>query len=105
MSADSRSFVDGASIHSFVTVESIIHSLMRFLSILLAAGTASLALAALAREKKKRVSKLKFFSVNESGLEFGITNLPGTNGKDYVWPTLSTIDVSKHLEHSSELPH
>ena len=104
MSADSRSFVDGASIHSFVTVESI-HSLMRFLSILLATGTASLALAALVGEKKKRVSKLKFFSVNESGLEFGITNLPGTNGKDYVWPTLSTIDVSKHLERGSELPH
>ena len=52
MSADLRSFVDGASIHSFVAVESIIHSLMRFLLILLAAGTASLALAALIGKRK-----------------------------------------------------
>jgi len=55
---------------------------MHFLSILLAAGMASLALAALVGEKKKRVPKLKFFGVNESGPEFGNTNLSGTKGKD-----------------------
>ena len=43
---------------------------------------ASLALAALVGEKKKRVPKLKFFGVNESGPEFGNTNLSGTKGKD-----------------------
>ncbi|OCL02633.1 glycoside hydrolase family 5 protein [Glonium stellatum] len=66
---------------------------MRFFSLLLAAGTAGLALAAPIGEKKKRVSKMKFFGVNESGPEFGNTNLPGTKGKDYTWPTLSTIDT------------
>ncbi|KAF2810512.1 endo-beta-1,4-glucanase [Mytilinidion resinicola] len=66
---------------------------MHFFSILLAAGTASLALAAPITDKKKRVSKFQFFGVNESGPEFGNTNLPGALGKDYVWPTLSTIDT------------
>lgn len=66
---------------------------MNFFSILLAAGTASLALAAPVGEKKKQASKLKFFGVNESGPEFGNTNRPGTKGKDYFWPTLSTIDT------------
>ena len=65
---------------------------MRFFSILLAASTSSLALAAPVGEKEKRVSKLKFFGVNESGPELGNTNLPGTQGRNYVWPTLSTIE-------------
>ena len=51
--------------------------------------TAALALAA----PTKRASKLQFFGVNESGPEFGEGNLPGTYGKDYIWPTLSTIDT------------
>lgn len=67
---------------------------MRFSTCLLAAGTASLALAApLEGRPSKRASKLKFFGVNESGPEFGTSNLPGTLGTDYVWPTLSTIDT------------
>lgn len=66
---------------------------MRFLSILLAAGTASLALAA---PVSPRAKTFKFFGVNESGPEFGNKNFPGTKGKDYVWPTLSTIDVSEY---------
>ncbi|KAF2083299.1 glycoside hydrolase family 5 protein [Saccharata proteae CBS 121410] len=64
---------------------------MRFFPIILAAGTAGLALAA--PTKKRSSSKLTFFGVNESGPEFGETNLPGTKGTDYVWPTLSTIDT------------
>ncbi|KAH8792053.1 glycoside hydrolase superfamily, partial [Hyaloscypha finlandica] len=37
---------------------------------------------------KKRVSKFKFFGVNESGAEFGNSScLPGTLGKDYTWAT------------------
>ncbi|KAF2201350.1 endo-beta-1,4-glucanase [Delitschia confertaspora ATCC 74209] len=63
---------------------------MRFISLLAAALTASLAVAAPVKEK--RVSKFKFFGVNESGPEFGEKNFPGTKGKDYVWPTQSTID-------------
>ena len=43
--------------------------------------------------KTKRVSKLKFFGVNESGPEFGTGIFPGTLNKDYVWPTLSTYDT------------
>jgi endoglucanase len=66
---------------------------MHFASILLAASTAGFALAASVTEKKKRVSKFQFFGVNESGPEFGNTNFPGVKGTDYVWPTLSTIDV------------
>ena len=60
-------------------------------STILAASTASLALAAPVQQK--RANKLQFFGVNESGPEFGETNLPGTKDTDYVWPTLSTIDT------------
>ncbi|KAF2651965.1 glycoside hydrolase family 5 protein [Lophiostoma macrostomum CBS 122681] len=63
---------------------------MRFSSTLLAALTVGLAIAA--PVKTKRATKFKFFGVNESGPEFGNKNLPGTLGKDYTWPTLSTID-------------
>ncbi|KAF2263424.1 endo-beta-1,4-glucanase [Lojkania enalia] len=63
---------------------------MRFASALLAALTAGIAVAA--PVKMKRVSKFKFFGVNESGPEFGNKNIPGIKNKDYVWPTLSTID-------------
>lgn len=70
---------------------------MRFSTILLAAGTASLAIAAPldpnTKSISKRVSKFKFFGINESGPEFGEGKLPGTLNTDYVWPTLSTIDT------------
>lgn len=55
--------------------------------------TAALALAAPTKHKHKRAGKLKFFGVNESGPEFGEGTLPGTYGKEYTWPTLSTIDT------------
>jgi endoglucanase len=63
---------------------------MRFISVLLAAATAGLAIAA--PVTTKRATKFKFFGVNEAGPEFGNKNLPGTKGKDYIWPTKSTID-------------
>ena len=59
---------------------------MRFGNLLVAASTAVLAVAAPSVEKKKRVSKFKFFGVNESGAEFGNTAIPGQLGKDYTWP-------------------
>ncbi|PPQ70299.1 hypothetical protein CVT26_014584 [Gymnopilus dilepis] len=37
-------------------------------------------------------TKFKFFGVNESGAEFGQTVIPGTLGKDYTWPSPSSID-------------
>jgi hypothetical protein len=43
------------------------------------------AVAAPSTEKKKRVSKLQYFGVNESGAEFGNTAIPGELGKDYTW--------------------
>lgn len=81
---------------------------MRFTSMLFAAVTAGLAIAAPVEKRAKRfkcrhqllAGLLQFsnstsvFGVNESGPEFGNKNFPGTKGKDYVWPTLSTIDVS-----------
>ena len=65
---------------------------MHFLSLLAAAGTAVLALAA-PTKKEKRAGKLQFFGVNESGPEFGDGKFPGVYGVDYTWPTLSTIDT------------
>lgn len=59
---------------------------MRFGNILLAASTTVLAVAAPSGQKKKRVSKLQFFGVNESGAEFGSGSIPGELGKDYTWP-------------------
>ncbi|KAH8601353.1 putative endo-beta-1,4-glucanase B [Bisporella sp. PMI_857] len=66
---------------------------MRFGSLLCAASTAGLAIAAPATEKEKRVSKFQWFGVNEAGAEFGNAVLPGTLGKDYTWPVTSTIDT------------
>jgi endoglucanase len=75
---------------------------MRFVSILLAAATASIAVAA---PVEKRAKRFKFFGVNESGPEFGNKNFPGVKGKDYVWPTFSTIDVSTELDCPSSDGH
>jgi endoglucanase len=35
----------------------------------------------------------QWFGVNESGAEFGATNIPGTLGTDYTWPNTSAIDI------------
>lgn len=70
---------------------------MRLTTYFTAAGLAALAFAAPA--SRKRSGKLQFVGVNESGPEFGESNLPGVYGTDYYWPTLSTIDtfVSKGM--------
>ncbi|KAK6538471.1 hypothetical protein TWF694_010054 [Orbilia ellipsospora] len=36
--------------------------------------------------------KFKFVGVNESSAEFGQNSIPGTLGKDYTWPSPSSID-------------
>ena len=67
---------------------------MLFKDIFAAAAFASTAFAA--PSEKRQSNKLEWFGINESGAEFGEKNFPGVKNKDYVWPTLSTIDVSKH---------
>ncbi|KAI0363603.1 endoglucanase [Pilatotrama ljubarskyi] len=37
-------------------------------------------------------TKFKFFGVNESGAEFGNNVIPGQLGKDYTWPSPTSID-------------
>ena len=37
-------------------------------------------------------TKFAYFGVNESGAEFGNTVIPGQLGKDYTWPSPSSID-------------
>ena len=67
---------------------------MRFGSLLVAASTAVLVVAAPSMEKKKRVSKFRWFGVNESGAEFGNTAIPGELGKDYTWPVEQVHDIA-----------
>ncbi|RJE23951.1 fCBD [Aspergillus sclerotialis] len=55
--------------------------------------TASLASLALAAPKAKRASSFMWFGSNESGAEFGENNLPGTLGKDYIWPDKDAIQT------------
>ncbi|KAJ3545968.1 hypothetical protein NMY22_g2236 [Coprinellus aureogranulatus] len=38
------------------------------------------------------VAKFKYFGVNQSGAEFGENVIPGTLGKDYTWPSPSSVD-------------
>ncbi|KAI0259893.1 endoglucanase [Gloeopeniophorella convolvens] len=38
------------------------------------------------------LTKFQYFGVSESGAEFGNTVIPGTLGKDYTWPSPSSID-------------
>ncbi|EKM78803.1 hypothetical protein AGABI1DRAFT_85704 [Agaricus bisporus var. burnettii JB137-S8] len=37
-------------------------------------------------------TKFQYFGVNEAGAEFGQQNIPGVLGKDYTWPSPSSID-------------
>jgi endoglucanase len=41
----------------------------------------------------KKRSNFWFAGVNESGAEFGNTNIPGKLGTDYTWPLTSSVDV------------
>lgn len=65
---------------------------MRFISMLLAASTAGLALAAPSK-KVRRQNKFKWFGINESGAEFGDGIFPGLYNKDYIWYDMSTVDT------------
>ncbi|KAF2142677.1 glycoside hydrolase family 5 protein [Aplosporella prunicola CBS 121167] len=56
----------------------------------MAAGTASLALAAPANITRR---KLKWFGINESGAEFGDGIFPGLYNKDYIWYSEDSIDT------------
>ncbi|TEB34778.1 endoglucanase [Coprinellus micaceus] len=38
------------------------------------------------------VAKFKYFGVNQSGAEFGENVIPGTLGKDYTWPSPTSVD-------------
>jgi len=38
------------------------------------------------------LTKFTYFGVNESGAEFGNTNIPGSLNTDYTWPSPSSID-------------
>ena len=40
------------------------------------------------------LTKFKHFGVNQSGAEFGQQNIPGLLGRDYTWPSPSSVDVS-----------
>lgn len=58
---------------------------------LMAAFMASLGLAA--PSHKKRMNKMQFAGINESGPEFGETTFPGTWGTEFTFPNLTTIDT------------
>ncbi|PLB33869.1 putative endoglucanase [Aspergillus candidus] len=45
----------------------------------------------------KRASPFVWFGSNESGAEFGQNNLPGLLGKDYIWPSASTIGEGMNI--------
>ncbi|KAK0113224.1 hypothetical protein ONS95_014919 [Cadophora gregata] len=46
-----------------------------------------------ARATSNSSGALQWLGVNESGAEFGQTNIPGVLGTDYTWPLTSTIDT------------
>ncbi len=50
----------------------------------------------------KKRSNFWFAGVNESGAEFGKSNIPGVLGTDYTWPLTSSVDV-EHPSTSSLL--
>ncbi|KAI9711420.1 MAG: hypothetical protein M1812_007165 [Candelaria pacifica] len=58
---------------------------------LLVAALAAISLAS--PIKQKRVKNFKYFGVNQSGGEWGLNSIPGTSGKDYLWPNTSSIDI------------
>ncbi|KAK2765973.1 hypothetical protein FQN54_007488 [Arachnomyces sp. PD_36] len=59
------------------------------LSTFLAAGASALAAA----QPTAKNGTMRWFGVNESGAEFGETNLPGELGTDYTWADPDAIDA------------
>ncbi|KAB8076197.1 glycoside hydrolase superfamily [Aspergillus leporis] len=64
---------------------------MKFRNLFFAAVAGSAIAAPLAKEQTKRASVFQWFGTNESGGEFGENNLPGTWGKDYIFPDPAAI--------------
>ena len=78
----------------------IVLRIMRPALVLVLAGTALTAFAAPALQQRapngtssSNDTSIKLWGVNESGPEFGETNIPGTPETDYTWPNLTTIDT------------
>jgi endoglucanase len=78
---------------------------MHFPSLLLLGVVSSVAFAAPAANAdpapneravgtNRKRSNFWFTGVNESGAEFGKSNIPGKLGTDYTWPLTSSVDVS-----------
>ncbi|OJJ46555.1 hypothetical protein ASPZODRAFT_66384 [Penicilliopsis zonata CBS 506.65] len=65
---------------------------MRFTNLIIAASAAGLAHAAVRAQAKKRSSGFTWVGANESGAEWG-TNIPGTEGTDYIWPNTTAIGI------------
>lgn len=63
---------------------------MYFSKLAVIASTVALATAAPSK-KAKRTGNFEYFGVNESGAEFGNTNLPGVLGTDYTWPVTYVV--------------
>ncbi|KAF9886713.1 hypothetical protein FE257_011227 [Aspergillus nanangensis] len=69
---------------------------MRIGNLLMAASAAGLVHAYPRREVKKRETGFTWVGVNESGGEFGESNIPGTLGTDYTWPDTSKIQTLRN---------
>lgn len=85
---------------------------MRCFPILIAAGTATLAVAGpIAKSygsspfpdsiaRRNGGSGFQYFGLNEAGAEFGAPTLPGQLGKHYIWPSTRSLDVGMNLSKS-----
>jgi endoglucanase len=58
-----------------------------------AAALVGSAFAAPSNKEARQSRKMKWFGINESGAEFGETNIPGLYGKDYTWYDTKQIDT------------
>ncbi|KAL7276380.1 hypothetical protein RUND412_000617 [Rhizina undulata] len=47
------------------------------------------------------LTKFTYYGVNEAGAEFGNSNIPGTLGTDYIWPTTDSIDYFMDLGYNT----
>lgn len=85
---------------------------MRCFPILIAAGTAALAVAgpianshgsspfsdSIAR--RNGGTGFQYFGINEAGAEFGAQVLPGQLHKNYIWPSTTSLDVGINISKS-----
>ncbi|EAW06475.1 glycoside hydrolase family 5 protein [Aspergillus clavatus NRRL 1] len=66
---------------------------MKFGNLILIAAAAGSAVAAPAKEQKKRSSVFQWVGINESGAEFGEKTIPGEYGTEYIFPDPSSIST------------